>query len=364
MKGFGFEKFVPQKSQASKFEQLLDLFNELLMRTGGDVPEAMQWLTNLDRRYQITDPNYGVGDFYQELKDRGIIVENPNSGQAIPSQTAGQNIRRKAFDDLFGNLKKSKTGHHNTFQIGSQGEISPVLRPYSYGDAVEQISISQTLYNAFINHGMDQMTLQESDLEVYEKEQYSQSATVLMIDISHSMILYGEDRITPAKKVAMALSEMITTRYKKDTLDIVVFGDDAWPLEIKDLPFLQVGPYHTNTAAGLELAMTLLRRRKCTNKQIFMITDGKPTCIKQGLKYYKNSFGHDPIIINQTFNLAAQCRRLNIPVTTFMIASDPYLREFVEEFTLINNGRAFYSNLDKLGDMVFEDFRKNRRQRN
>ena len=184
-----------------------------------------------------------------------------------------------------------------------------------------------------------------------------------MIDVSHSMILYGEDRITPAKKVAMALAELITRRYPKDTLDILAFGNDAWQIEIKDLPYLKVGPYHTNTVAGLELAMDLLRRRKNRNKQIFMITDGKPTCIKKGIKYYKNSFGLDKTIVNKTLNLAAQCRRLKIPITTFMIASDPYLQRFVREFTQANNGNAYYSSLQGLGDLVFEDYRRNRRKR-
>jgi uncharacterized protein with von Willebrand factor type A (vWA) domain len=176
------------------------------------------------------------------------------------------------------------------------------------------------------------------------------------------MILYGEDRITPAKKVAMALAELITTRYPKDSLDIIVFGNDAWQIAIKDLPYLQVGPYHTNTVAGLELAMDLLRRRKNANKQIFMITDGKPTCLKQGIKYYKNSFGLDSKILNKTLNLAIQCRKLKIPVTTFMIATDPYLKEFVQEFTKANNGNAYYSGLQGLGNLVFEDYRRNRRK--
>src|SRR5213079_1945071 len=162
--------------------------------------------------------------------------------------------------------------------------------------------------------------LMEADLDVIEKELQAQTSTVLMIDISHSMILYGEDRITPAKKVALALSELITTRYPKDTLDVIVFGDDAWKIEIKDLPYLTVGPYHTNTIAGLELAMDILRRRKNNNKQIFMITDGKPTCIKQGIQYYKNAFGLDPKILGKTLTLATQLRKLKIPVTTFMIA--------------------------------------------
>jgi len=158
----------------------------------------------------------------------------------------------------------------------------------------------------------------------------------------------------------MALAELITKKYPKDTLDILVFGDDAWQIEIKDLPYLQVGPYHTNTVAGLELAMDILRRRKNSNKQIFMITDGKPTCIKQGIKYYKNSFGLDHKILNKTLDLATQLRKIKVPVTTFMIATDPYLKAFVRQFTQANNGQAYYSSLQGLGNLVFEDFKKNR----
>ena len=160
----------------------------------------------------------------------------------------------------------------------------------------------------------------------------------------------------------MALAELITKKYPKDTLDILVFGDDAWQIEIKDLPYLQVGPYHTNTVAGLELAMDLLRRRKNANKQIFMITDGKPTCIKQGINYYKNSFGLDQRILQKTLNLATQLRKIKIPVTTFMIASDPYLKAFVRQFTQANHGNAYYSNVEGLGNLVFEDFKRNRRK--
>ena len=223
--------------------------------------------------------------------------------------------------------------------------------------------MSATIRNAQINHGIGDFRLTQDDLEVKETLYQSQMSTVLMIDISHSMILYGEDRITPAKKVAMALAELITTRYPKDTLDIIVFGNDAWRIEIKDLPYLKVGPYHTNTVAGLELAMDILRRRKSTNKQIFMITDGKPTCIKRGKKYYKNSFGLDRKIVNRTLNLAQRCRKLNIPVTTFMIARDPYLKEFVEKFTEANNGKAFYSSLKGLGEFIFKDYKNNKNKR-
>jgi uncharacterized protein with von Willebrand factor type A (vWA) domain len=225
---------------------------------------------------------------------------------------------------------------------------------------IEQIDFTESIRNAQINHGIDSFQMREEDLSIRETDFKSQTSTVLMIDISHSMILYGEDRITPAKKVAMALAELIKTKYPKDTLDIVVFGNDAWPIEVKDLPYLQVGPYHTNTVAGLELAMELLRKRRNPNKQIFMITDGKPTCLKVGSKYYKNSFGIDRKILNRCMNLAAQCKKIKIPITTFMIASDPYLQKFVQEFTETNNGKAFFASLDKLGAFMFKDFESGR----
>lgn len=160
----------------------------------------------------------------------------------------------------------------------------------------------------------------------------------------------------------MALAELITIKYPKDTLDIIVFGNDARPVSVKDLPWLQVGPYHTNTVAGLQLAMEILKRRKTSNKQIFMITDGKPTCLKIGIKYYKNSFGLDRKIVNKTMDQAAIAKKRGIPITTFMIASDPYLQRFVREFTEVNQGRAFYSDLNGLGQFVFEDFIRNRRK--
>ena len=160
-----------------------------------------------------------------------------------------------------------------------------------------------------------------------------------------------------------SLPPRITTRFPKDTLDIIVFGNDAWPVEIKDLPYLQVGPYHTNTIAGLELAMDILRRRRNPNKQIFMITDGKPTCMKRGKKYIKNSFGLDRTIVNRTLNLAARCRKIKVPITTFMIASDPYLVEFVERFTQANQGKAYYSGLGGLGDFVFRDYKDNKKSK-
>ncbi|MEJ2005812.1 MAG: VWA domain-containing protein, partial [Cyclobacteriaceae bacterium] len=311
----------------------------------------------------MTGENYGIGDFIEDLKDKGYITDETPEGRFELTAKSEQRIRTSALEEIFGKLKKSRRGDHRTNYGGLGDEPSTDRRDYRFGDTLEQISMTDSLRNAQINHGLDDFRMTEQDLEVMENEFKTQTSTVLMIDISHSMILYGEDRITPAKKVAMALAELIKRKYPKDTLDVIVFGNDAWQIEVKDLPYLQVGPYHTNTVAGLELAMDLLRRRKNANKQIFMITDGKPTCLKQGLKYYKNSFGLDSKILNKTLTLARQCRKLHIPITTFMIASDPYLKEFVKEFTEVNNGSAYYSSLKGLGHLIFEDYRRNRRKR-
>jgi len=356
MLGHRFSKYDPRQQGKSKFEQLLDLFMQLLTYTSGDVNEALNWLTQLDKEYQLTDEEYGIGDFIQELKDKGYIDENRQNGEIKITPKTEQGIRKKSLDEIFGKLKKTKTGNHTTFKPGLGEDINPETRPFQFGDMLEQIDFTSSIRNAQINHGIEQFTLQEDDLDIRETDFKAQTSTVLMIDISHSMILYGEDRITPAKKVAMALSELITTKYPKDTLDIVVFGNDAWLVEIKDLPYLQVGPYHTNTVSGLQLAMDILRRRKNPNKQIFMITDGKPTCLKQGKQYYKNSFGLDRKIVSRCMNLAAQCKKLKIPITTFMVATDPYLQRFVTEFTETNNGKAFFASLDKLGAFIFKDF--------
>jgi Ca-activated chloride channel homolog len=362
MRGYFFSKFDESQDGKTAFDKLLELFMQLLTYTSGDVGEALQWLNELDRQFELTNPEYGMGDFIDDLKDKGYIDENKQTGEIKITPKTEQGIRKKSLEEIFGKLKKTKQGDHNTRKPGQGDEISPDSRPYQFGDMLEQIDFTESIRNAQINHGLDSFNMQEDDLQIRETDFKSQTSTVLMIDISHSMILYGEDRITPAKKVAMALSELITTKYPKDTLDIVVFGNDAWPVEIKDLPYLQVGPYHTNTVAGLELAMDILRRRRNPNKQIFMITDGKPTCLKVGKKYYKNSFGLDRKITSRCLNLAAQCKKLKIPITTFMIASDPYLQRFVNEFTETNNGKAFFAALDHLGAFIFKDFESGKRK--
>src|SRR5664279_5332804 len=362
MIGIRFSDFVPNLSNGGSFEELLKIFLQLLTITAGDVAEALNWMNQINQRYDLTDNSYGIGDFIQELKDRKFLDENEIDKTLTITAKSEQAIRKQSLEEIFGKLKKGFRGNHKTPYSGQGDEPTSDRREYYFGDLMEQIDMTDSIKNAQINHGIEEFQLTEQDLEVEERDFKSLTSTVLMTHISHSMILYGEDRITPAKKVAMALSELITTKYPKDTLDIVVFGNDAWTVEIKDLPYLQVGPYHTNTVAGLELAMDILRRRKNPNKQIFMITDGKPTCLKSGKRYYKNSFGLDRKITARCLNLAAQCKKLKIPITTFMIASDPYLQRFVTEFTETNNGKAFFASLDGLGAFIFRDFENGKRK--
>ncbi len=362
MSSFLFTSY--QDEEKSPFEKLFKIFTQLLSHTSGDVQEALDWMEELDKEYNLTTPEYTLNDFINDLKKKGYLREEVEGtgGFAITSKME-QKMRESALERIFGKLKKTNKGNHTTKHKGQGDELSDEIRPFQFGDTPEQISFLESFKNAQVNHGLQSFSMNEGDLQVREREHMAQTSTVLMIDISHSMILYGEDRITPAKNVAMALAEMIRKKYKKDTLDIIVFGDDAWQIELKDLPYLTVGPYHTNTVAGLELAMDILRKKRNSNKQIFMITDGKPSCLKEKGGYYKNSFGLDRKIVSKCLTLAASCRRLKIPITTFMVASDPYLQNFIDEFTNANQGKAFYSGLNGLGDAIFEDYEKNRRRK-
>jgi Ca-activated chloride channel homolog len=367
-KGFMFSKHIPK--EVSPFDRVFGIFKELLTHTSGDIQEAFDWLNQLDDEYGIFSDEYTLADFEEDLKKRGYIREEIDPDDGNDGKGKGRNIltpklesalREYALEQIFGKLRKSGLGNHRTKKAGQGDDREGDLRAFRYGDDLSLVNMTESLKNARINHGMGDLRLTENDLVVEETLHKAQMSTVLMIDISHSMILYGEDRITPAKKVAMALVEMIHRKYPKDSIDIIVFGNDAWPIQVKDLPYLKVGPYHTNTVAGLELAMDILRRKRNTNKQIFMITDGKPSCVRMpNGEYYMNSNGLDEMIVGQCLNKAAQARKLKIPITTFMIASDPYLRQFVKLFTAQNNGKAFLTGLKGLGHMIFEDYEKNR----
>ncbi|MAZ96004.1 MAG: hypothetical protein CMP53_00620 [Flavobacteriales bacterium] len=363
MLGNRFTAAIP--SSDNPFEMLLGLFKEVIVHTSGDLEEAIEWLKQLDEHYQITSNDYTFDDFIQDLKDKGYIKDDTTGkGHLGLTSKAEGAIRKAAMDQLFGTLKKGKNGNHNTQRMGGKGDSSGDYRSYQFGDTLDKVAMTESLKNGLISGGIDEFRLTPRDLVVEQQQQTASLATVLMIDISHSMILYGEDRITPAKMVAMALAEWITTKYPKDTLDIIVYGNDSWPIKIKDLPYLQVGPYHTNFVAGLELAMGLLKRRKSSNKQIFNITDGKPSClIEPDGNYYKNSFGLDPYITGKCLEMAAKTKKAHIPVNTFMIAKDAYLQHFIRSFSEINGGNAYYTGLNKLGELIFNDYLQQKNKR-
>lgn len=350
-------------------KQLMKLWNDLLLMASGNVEQAMEWLRELWERHNITGGQMEFDDFIRELESQGLIRrageqgEGDAPGQFELTKKGEKGIRKDSLDHIFKNLRSLGEGDHRTPNAGSSMEKLSETRPFNFGDLSSDIDFNLSIRNA-LKRGIDEFSLQEDDLEVFETEHHASCATVLMIDISHSMILYGEDRITPAKKVAIALTELIQTKYPKDSIDVITFGNEAEEVPAHRLPYLQVGPYHTNTKAGLQLAQRILSRRKHTNKQIFMVTDGKPTVILEQGQIYRNvSWTLDPLIVNRTLEEAELCRRRNITISTFMIAEDPHLVEFVDKLTQVNRGRAYYSALDRLGGSIFVDYMKNRKRR-
>lgn len=356
-----YSKWKPwSPTDDKRLEKMFSLLSYLLIQTDGNIEDALQWLEDLGVEYKLFDDNLTFSDFVDELKKKGYISEN--EGQYILTAKGNQRIRTDSLNKIFSGMKIDTSGFHETNKSGSGIDKLSELRKYAFGDNINNVDMTSTIKNAYLRNTPDNFDLSENDIEVYETEHLTSAATVLMIDISHSMVLYGEDRITPAKEVALGLSELITSRFKRDKLNIVVFGDDAKEIEIQDLAFMNVGPFHTNTKAGLRLARNILKKKGNVNKQIFMITDGKPSAIfTDDGRIYKNSFGLDPRIVNKTLDEAVACRRDNIKITTFMIAQDYYLRDFINEFTKANNGKAYYSNLDDLGQMIFTDYIRNRK---
>jgi len=345
------------------FDDLMHLLSQLLVQSDGDVGQALQWLTYLDEKHELFDdePGRGLGDFIDWLKEQGFIEEVNREFRL--TKKGSRRIRQDSLDQIFSSLRKSPlSGQHGIPKSGQGIERLSETKPYRFGDAPSNIDFTATINNAIKRDGIERIHITEDDLEVYETEHLTTCATVLMIDVSHSMVLYGEDRITPAKNVALALSELILTRYPKDSLHVVLFGDDAVEVEVSDIPFVTVGPFHTNTKAGLQLARTILKRKRNVNKQIFMITDGKPSAIFEHGRIYKNPWGLDRKIVNKTLDESVICRREKITITTFMIARDPWLVDFVNKLTKVNRGRAYFSSLNKLGEYVFVDYVRNRRR--
>lgn len=360
---YRFTEFDPTPFRDQQMEELRKLFNQLLMNTGGDAEQALAWLQRLWEQYDFYDGEVSFEEFRQYLEDKGFLKEGEGGFLEI-TQKGEYSIKTDALLEIFSHLKKDALGDHGTATTGFGFDNLPETRPFEFGDRVNDIHYTESIKNALIRTGIDNFNIGQDDLVVYEKEHLTSCATALLIDVSHSMTLYGEDRITPAKQVAMALQELIRTRFPRDTVDVITFGDEAALIDPSAVPFLSNGPFHTNTQAGLQLAQQVLLSRRHSNRQIFMITDGKPTqVIDEDGSVYRNTFQLDPLIINPTINEAVRCRRRDITITTFMVARDPYLREFIDRLTEANGGKAYYASLDQLGEFVFADFGKNHRKR-
>src|SRR6202158_2755259 len=290
----------------------------------------------------------------------------------------------KTLPPRLGSLGKSSVGRHDTSHLSTGIEAAAASKPYEFGDTIN-LDVNTTLLSAIQREGLPvPLNLEYSDLHVHQCDYQSSCATVVMLDCSHSMILYGEDRFTPAKKVALALAHLIRTQYPGDSLKIVVFNDSAEELPLGKLATTQVGPYHTNTAEGLRLARRILQAQRKEMKQIVMVTDGKPTaCFVEGAsqtptrariqppataggsdrRLYKNSMGGDPFVMDATFREVQACRKASIMINTFMLASDYYLVEFVKEMTAMTNGKAYFANPANLSQFVLIDFLRRRKSR-
>src|SRR5215469_3607470 len=263
----------------------------------------------------------------------------------------------KTLRDLLGSLGKSSFGRHETRDMATGIETSGASRQYQFGDTLN-LDITATLSSAIQREGSKlPLNIEYSDLQVHQCEYQSSCATVLMLDCSHSMILYGEDRFTPAKKVAMALSHLIRTQYPGDSLSLVLFHDSAEEIPLSQLARVKVGPYYTNTREGLRLAQRILQRQRKDMKQIVMITDGKPSALtlEEG-RIYKNAFGLDPLVVSETLEEVARCKRSNIMINTFMLASDFGLIQFVQKVTSMCRGKAYFTTPDTLGQYLLMDY--------
>jgi Ca-activated chloride channel family protein len=263
----------------------------------------------------------------------------------------------KTLRDLLGSLGKSSFGRHDTRHFATGIEASGASKSYEFGDVLN-LDTTATLSSAIAREGISlPLNLEYSDLQVHQCEYQSSCATVVMLDCSHSMILYGEDRFTPAKKVAMALSHLIRTQYPGDSLSLVLFHDSAEEVPISQIARVKVGPHYTNTREGLRVAQRILERQRKDMKQIVMITDGKPSALTlPDGRIYKNAFGLDPLVVSETLEEVARCKRSNIMINTFMLASDLGLVQFVQKMTKMCRGKAYFTTPDTLGEYLLMDY--------
>ncbi len=335
-------------------DRIADLLDELVERLVED-------------GYLTLDQGPTMPSSFREMPGEGKIDDAAEAARQVEFDLTGKGLDflgYRTLRDLLGALGKSTLGSHETPHLSTGVEAEAASRPYRFGDTLN-LDISATLKNAMAREGMGvPLDLRHGDLMVHQAEHRSSCATVLMLDISHSMILYGEDRFGPAKKVALALSHLIRTQYPGDTLRVVTFGDRAEEVPLKSVARARVGPYHTNTAEGLKLARRILRGQKKDMQQIIMITDGKPSAVTMpDGRVYKNPAGLDPFVLKETFREVAACRRSGIVINTFMLARDAALVRFVARVGRMARGRAYFTSTMTLGQYVMRDFLKGRTRR-
>jgi len=403
MKRIRYSKYVPDPAGEMNLEDLLSALSDYLLQSGFqdsmfyEMPEGEQ---SLDALRQAIEQALLNGDMFdEEMRERlqqmqadgsleeliekviermqqedYISIEEPED-RSKPSSVGGQVgenqpqakfevtdksldfLGYKALRDLLGSLGKSSFGRHDTRDMATGIETSGASKQYEFGDTLN-LDITATLSSAIERDGLSlPLNIEYSDLQVHQCEYQSSCATVVMLDCSHSMILYGEDRFTPAKKVAMALSQLIRTQYPGDSLSLVLFHDSAEEVPLSQLARVKVGPYYTNTREGLRLAQRILQRQRKDMKQIVMITDGKPSALTlEDGRIYKNAFGLDPLVVSQTLEEVSKCKRAGVLINTFMLASDYGLVNFVQKVTEMCRGKAYFTTPYTLGQYLLMDY--------
>jgi Ca-activated chloride channel family protein len=402
MKRIRYSKYVPDPAGEMSMEDLLNALADYLLQSGFqdsmwyELPQGEQTLEELRRAIEnallngeMFDENLRqqieqmmaegqLDELIEKLIERMqqedyISIDQPPDparqssvgGQTGDAQQARFEITDKSLDflgfkalrNLLGSLGKSSFGRHDTRDLATGIEASGSSKTYEFGDTLN-LDITATLSNAIQREGLTlPLNIEYSDLQVHQCEYQSSCASVLMLDCSHSMILYGEDRFTPAKKVAMALSHLIRTQYPGDSLSLVLFHDSAEEIPLSQLARVKVGPYYTNTREGLRMAQRVLQRQNKDMKQIVMITDGKPSALTlEDGRIYKNAFGLDPLVVSQTLEEVSKCKRAGVLINTFMLASDYGLVQFVQKVTEMCRGKAYFTTPYTLGQYLLMDY--------
>src|SRR3954469_21879472 len=405
MKRIRYSKYVPDPAGELSMEDLLDALSDYLLNSGfesqygnyyqqGDGDDSLEALKEAIRDALLNGDLFDeeMQEQIEQMEAEGRLDElveqvlqrmqqedyvnidqphDPSKQSSVGGQVGQQQgqarfeVTDKGLDflgyrtrrDLLGSLGKSSFGRHETRDTATGIETSGATKQYEFGDTLN-LDITATLSSAIQREGLHlPLNIEYSDLQVHQCEYQSSCATVLMLDCSHSMILYGEDRFTPAKKVAMALSQLIRTQYPGDSLSLVLFHDSAEELPISQLARVKVGPYYTNTREGLRMAQRILQRQKKDMKQIVMITDGKPSALTlEDGRIYKNAFGLDPLVVSKTLEEVSRCKRAGILINTFMLAADLGLVQFVQKVTEMCRGKAYFTTPQRLGEYVLMDY--------